>query len=64
MERRMNIPQKLEGIREEDIPELSRYADKEANPLYPVPRLMDADELVQFYHDVMARNQKNIATTA
>lgn len=64
MERRMNIPQKLEGIREEDIPELSRYADKEANPLYPVPRLMDADELVPFYHDVMARNQKNIATTA
>ena len=46
---RMNIPQKLEGIRTEDIPALARHAAKEANPLYPVPKLMTAKELEQFY---------------
>ena len=49
----MNIPDKLPGIRSEDIPKLAQYADKEANPLYPVPKLMDARELEQFYYDVM-----------
>ena len=49
----MNIPDKLPGIRREDIPKLARYADKEANPLYPVPKLMDAKELERFYYDVM-----------
>lgn len=49
----MNIPAKLPGIRAEDIPKLSRYADKEANPLYPVPKLMNAKELERFYYDVM-----------
>ena len=49
----MNIPDKLPGIRKEDISKLARYADKEANPLYPVPVLMDAKELERFYYDVM-----------
>jgi alcohol dehydrogenase class IV len=49
----MDIPEKLPGIRSEDIPKLARYADKEANPLYPVPKLMDAKELERFYYDVM-----------
>lgn len=40
-------------IREKDIPKLARYADKEANPLYPVPVLMDADELEIFYYMLM-----------
>lgn len=47
------LPYKLAGIRKEDIPDLARYADKEANPLYPVPVLMDAKELQQLYYDVM-----------
>ena len=53
----MNIPAKLPGIRVEDIPKLSHYADKEANPLYPVPRLMNAKELERFYYDVMEDGQ-------
>ena len=32
----------LDEIKEEDIPKLAHYADKEGNPLYPVPVLMDA----------------------
>ena len=53
MNARMGIPTTLAGIREEDIPRLARLASKEANPLYPVPRLMSARELEQFYYDVM-----------
>ena len=40
-------------IREEDIPKLAHYADKEANPLYPVPVLMNARELENFYYGLM-----------
>ena len=40
-------------IWEEDIPKLAYYADKEANPLYPVPVLMDTEELEHIYHMIM-----------
>ena len=50
----MGIPEKLEGIREEDIPLMAKHANAEANPLYPVPKLMDASELESIYHAVMA----------
>ena len=45
----MDIPGKLSGIRAEDIEMLAKRADREGNPLYPVPRLMDARELERFY---------------
>ena len=51
----MGIPNTLKGIKEDDIPELARRADKEANPLYPVPVLWNAKELEHFYYDVMER---------
>ena len=53
MNRRMGIPEKLPGIRKEDIPQLAAYAAKEANPIYPVPVLMDRKELERFYYDVL-----------
>lgn len=53
MNRHMGIPDKLAGIRREDIPKLAAYAEKEANPLYPVPVLMTKTELERFYYDVM-----------
>lgn len=49
MNKRMGIPEKLSGIRREDIPLMAAHAAKEANPLYPVPLLMDAKELELFY---------------
>ena len=42
------IPMNL--IRNEDIPKLACYADKEANPLYPVPALWGPEKLEQMYH--------------
>ncbi|MGN0983883.1 MAG: iron-containing alcohol dehydrogenase [Gemmiger sp.] len=53
MKRRLDIPDTISPLRREDIPSLARHADREANPLYPVPRLMDAGELEQFYLDVL-----------
>ena len=48
----MGIPGKLTGIRREDIPALAKHAEREANPLYPVPKLMGARELAEIYHQV------------
>ncbi len=50
LEEKLGIPKKIEGIKEEDIAKLSAYADKEANPLYPVPVEMNAKELEKFYY--------------
>ncbi|MDO4483276.1 MAG: iron-containing alcohol dehydrogenase [Clostridia bacterium] len=52
MNKAMNIPEKLQGIDKADIPALARHAEKEANPLYPVPMLMTARELEAIYHTV------------
>lgn len=49
----LDIPRKLPEIRAEDIPSLAKKADHEANPLYPVPKLMNAKELQRFYYDIM-----------
>ncbi len=56
---RMNIPATLDGIKEEDIPEMARYAEKEANPLYPVPVLMTAQQLKIFYRKAGGIYEKN-----
>ena len=40
----MNIPDKFEGIKDEDIELIATRALKEGNPLYPVPRIMNLEE--------------------
>lgn len=52
LNQRMNIPETLPGIKKENIPKMAKYAAKEANPLYPVPKLMNAKELEKFYYRV------------
>ena len=49
MKRRFGIGDTIAKLRREDIRKLSKYADSEGNPLYPVPVLMDARELERFY---------------
>ena len=56
MKKRFGIGDRIPEIRETDIPKLAHYADKEANPLYPVPVLMDASELERFYYMLMEDN--------
>ena len=57
MNHSMDIPDTLDGIREEDISQMAAHADKESNPLYPVPRLMDADELAGMYLEIAGKRQ-------
>ena len=46
----MGICDKLSGIKKEDILYMSKHAEKEANPLYPVPKLMTRKQLESFYY--------------
>ncbi len=55
----MGISNKIEGIKKEDILSLSKHAEKEANPLYPVPKLMTRKELEGFYYKVGGLYEKN-----
>lgn len=50
MNARMNIPTGFTNIVESDIPMMADHADAEANPLYPVPLLMDKKELEKIYY--------------
>ena len=52
---RMNIPNNIQGIRKEDISEMAKYAEREANPLYPVPKLMTRKELEGIYYKIAER---------
>lgn len=52
MNRAMNIPTNIPQINEDDIFELAKTAEHEANPLYPVPVLWTAKELAEIYKKI------------
>jgi alcohol dehydrogenase class IV len=54
MNKYMNIPTQLQGIKEEDIPIMVKRSLHEANPLYPVPKLMGEKEMTAMYHEIAA----------
>ena len=60
LKERFGIPDSFPELREEDIPQLARYAARESNPLYPVPREMDAKELEALYHMVMEKGDVDV----
>lgn len=45
LERKMDIPQAVAELREDDIPEIAVRALREANPTYPVPVIWDQAEM-------------------
>jgi alcohol dehydrogenase class IV len=45
----LNIPKYIKEIKEEDIDELVDLAIKEANPLYPVPKIFNKEDLKRIY---------------
>lgn len=47
MNKAMNIPEKFDFIKEEDIPTLVERALKEGNPGYPVPKIMNKKDCEQ-----------------
>lgn len=50
LNKKMNIPEKVSGIVETDIPLMVERALKEANPLYPVPKILYKEDLEKLYH--------------
>lgn len=48
----MCIPNKIACIKREDIDIMAKYAEKEANPFYPVPKLMTLEELKSLYYEI------------
>ena len=52
MNKTMNIGTKISEINEEDIPSLAKTAEKEANPLYPVPVMFTAKQLEKIYYQL------------
>ena len=52
MNHTLGIPENIPQIREEDLDTLAAYADREANPLYPVPVLWDKEQLKEMYRKV------------
>lgn len=54
LNRDMNIPTKVSGIINRDVPIMVERALKEANPLYPVPKIMNKDEMFYMYQIIQA----------
>ena len=54
MNKVMNIPEKFDFIKEEDIPTLVSRALKEGNPGYPVPKIIDAKEMEKIIRSIRA----------
>ena len=52
--KRMDIPEQFDMIREEDIPTIAERALKEGNPLYPVPKIMNKAECEALIRRLMA----------
>ena len=53
MNKRMNIPTGFEHIQEKDIPQMVKWALKEANPVYPVPVLYDEERCTRVIHRII-----------
>lgn len=49
MNKKFGIPAQFDFIKKEHIGELASHAEKEANPLYPVPVLWSKDKLKEIY---------------
>jgi hypothetical protein len=45
----MDIPKNVEKIQESDLPEMIKRALEEANPLYPVPKILFEEDLKKIY---------------
>lgn len=49
LNKRMNIPDKIDGVLLADIPVMAKRACSEANPLYPVPKIFFQKEMESMY---------------
>lgn len=52
LNRSFAIPQGLDCINEEDIPQMAKWAEKEANPLYPVPVIYSEEKFAEIIGEI------------
>lgn len=52
LNKKMNIPNKISGIKEEDISIMVERAFQEANPLYPVPKIFTREDFKAIYYEI------------
>ncbi len=52
--KKMNLPAGFPQIREEDVEQIVTWAQKESNPLYPVPVVWGKEEMQNILHQLMA----------
>lgn len=57
MNRHFGIPETLDALRVEDIPDIARRALAEANPAYPVPRIMDYNDCVELLGTLLPEDE-------
>ncbi len=50
LKKEMNLPAGLDMIKDEDIPQIIAWAEKEANPLYPVPVIWQKKDFEKLIH--------------
>ena len=55
LNKHFGLPNFIADLKAEDIETLARHADKEANPLYPVPKLLGATELADIYTQLLSQ---------
>ncbi|SES68236.1 Alcohol dehydrogenase, class IV [Salinibacillus kushneri] len=48
--KKMNIPDKISGIKEKDLSIMIKRALSEANPIYPVPKIFSEKDMEYLYH--------------
>ena len=49
----MQIQNKIDGIDKKDLDIMVKRAMSEAHPLYPVPKLLDKNDLIKIYYEIM-----------
>ncbi|NCB48202.1 MAG: iron-containing alcohol dehydrogenase [Clostridia bacterium] len=52
-----NVPNYIEELRKEDLPKLVKRAYKEANPLYPVPKIFDERDFENIYLSLIKKEK-------
>lgn len=53
MNKKMRIPTTIKELKEKDIPLLAQRAMKEANPMYPVPKLMNREQCEEMFRTLL-----------
>ena len=63
LNKEMGLPEKFEGIRREDIPQMAEWALAEANPWYPVPKVFGKEEITAIIGRVMQKEANTMNKT-